>query len=95
MDKAQVTIALQASELTGPLGKHVVSVFVASDAAAQHFVILDHDLGRDREVRRLVYPPGSLTSHDADFLSVCVGDAVYQYVLRYLGIRPELPIAIE
>lgn len=93
MEKAQVTIALQASEITGPLGQHAVSAFVVTDALGTEVVFISHDLGEDREIARFCYPAGAFMAHDADVLAVNLGNALYDYILRYKGIQPELPVA--
>lgn len=93
MEKDQVTIALQARGLQGPLGKHVCSAFIASDGATQCLVFLHHDLGQDREVGRFYFPAGAWTADDADIASINLGNVLYDYLLRYCGIQPELPVA--
>lgn len=95
MEKEQVTVALRASHLKGPLGQHVMSCFVGSEGGVQTLVILDHDLGEDREVFRQEFPLGAWTSADADFVSTKVGDVLYYYILRYKGIQPVLPVPVE
>lgn len=92
VEKAQVTFALQASSLTGPLGRHVCSCFIDSKAATQTLVIVAHDLGADREVRRIMFAAGALSAHEADVASATLGDYLYEYILRYIGIQPLLPV---
>lgn len=95
MEKDQVTVALRASHLTGPLGQHVMSCFIGLDAGVQTLVVLDHDLGQDREVFRQGFPLGAWTSADADYVSAKVADVLYYYILRYKGIQPVLPVPAE
>lgn len=93
MEKDQVTIAIQASGLQGPLGQHACSAFIALDGASRVLVFLVHDLGQEREVGRFYFPAGAMTADDADIASINLGNVLYDYFLRYCGIQPELPVA--
>lgn len=95
MEKAQVTFAIQASGLQGPLGQHVCSAFIATDGAVQCLVFLHHELGQDCEVARFYFPAGAWSADDADLASINLGNVLYDYILRYCGVRPELPVATD
>jgi hypothetical protein len=95
VEKDQVTIVLRASQLKGPLGHHVMSVFLTSDGGVQHLVILDHDLGVEREAYRSVVPAGAWQHFDAEQACVHASDILWCYLLRYKGIQPVLPIPAE
>lgn len=95
MEKDQVTIAVRASGLTGPLGQHVASVYVTQNGYEQQFVIVAHDLGVDSELMRLTYPPGPVDATSADILCCEVGNAVYDYIVKYKGVQPALLLAAD
>lgn len=95
MEKAQVTIAVRASRLQGPLGEHVCSAYIGTDGNARCVVFLTHDLGEDREVGRFYFPLGAMSAHNAEVLALELGNVLYDYLLGYCGIQPELPVAID
>lgn len=95
MEKAQVTIAVRASRLQGPLGEHLCSAYIGTDGNARCIVFLAHDLGEDHEVGRMYFPLGAMSAHDADMTALLLGNVLYDYLLRYCGIQPELPVAID
>jgi hypothetical protein len=94
VEKDQVTIALTASGLTGPLGQHVASAFIALEGVTQELVIVQHNLGVDREFYRHYVKLGSWPAHDADVCTAQLGDALWTYLLRYKGVQPLLPVPL-
>lgn len=98
MGKDQVTVAVQASGLTGPLysPRLVVSLGVKDDL--QELVVLTASSGMMREVQRFQAPKGPLHHSRALLWCAVVGDALYGHLCIASGIQGELedlPISVR
>lgn len=95
MHKVQVAFDVEPLSLTGPVGRPVLACSVVSNELSQDLVVLAaSDIGW-HEVHRLTYPKGPLTAHNADVASLVLGDAVWQWLTRYIGIQLDLPVPLE
>lgn len=90
MDKLQVTVAVQAVGLKGPLGSIRLAVSAGVEDGQHYAVLLVQSEGQLREVRRLYAPYGPLTHSTAQLWSAELDDIFYGYLARVLGIQGQL-----
>lgn len=90
MEKPQVTIALRASELTGPLGTVVLAVTEPSNGPPGDFVILRGNTSGLWEARRFPVAQMPIPQERAVALSALVDQELDQTLLFRWGIQEDL-----
>lgn len=95
--KDQVTVAVRASELTGPLHTPAVMVTKGCTGAVQELVILSFSNDGLKEAARVRAERGPLLHTTADLWCCMVADVLYGLLCITSGLRGELedlPIAV-
>lgn len=90
MRKDQVTIAVQASGLTGPLYSPRLLVTLGVKDGVHELVILEPSCGGLIEQARYEAPGGPLNYHTAILWCALAGDSLYQHLCIACGIQGEL-----
>lgn len=83
----QVTIAISASGLRGPLGRHLFSAFLALDSLPQQLVIVRSSPAATFEVGRYGLIVGPLSNARALELASLTADETYTGLLFWKGIQ--------
>lgn len=92
MEYSQVTIALRASELTGPLGRPLLLASLVLDQPQQEIVFLRNHPGGWFQAGRMPIPPGQMTGVSLRLAEAHLVDEFYTGLLFYKGVQEELPI---
>jgi hypothetical protein len=86
VEKAQVTFAVTASGLSGPLGRPLSAFFVASNRGVQSLVGLREVGGVLYEAFRYEAEEGPLSHLTADAWTIGVSDEFYHTLLTRVGL---------
>lgn len=90
MEKDQVTFAVQASGLKGPLGRPILILCEALDRTPQQFVWLRNGAYHCSEVERLVVPEGPLKAFELQLVQDITQAELYTSLLFWKGVQAEL-----
>lgn len=90
VEKDQVRFEVSASGMRGPLGRHVLSVFVVLDEPQQAVVVIRSSPGATFEVRRSGLPDGLLGHSRAAEIAATVADEAYTGLAFWKGIQEDL-----
>lgn len=90
MGKPQVTIAVQAYGLTGPVHTPYLLVSLGVQGDAYELVLLIATQSGLKEVGRYAAPLGPLKASTADCWSAIVGDAAYLQLCMACGVQGQL-----
>lgn len=90
MEKDQVTFAVQASGLKGPVGRPILIVSEALDHAPQQLVWFRQGAYHCSETNRLVVPDGPLRNHELELVQSVTMMELYTSLLFWKGVQAEL-----
>ena len=90
MENSQVTIAVQAHGLRGRLGRPILIVCEATDAAPQQFVWLRGTPAGTFEANRVTVAEGPLGASMVELLQVVTERELYTALLFWKGVQAEL-----
>lgn len=89
MEKDQVTFAVTASGLTGPVGRPILLICEALASAPQSFVVLRAVRGEMRQQHRYEVAEGAMHYQAIDEISSVVHAELYTAFAYYKGIQAE------
>jgi hypothetical protein len=95
VQKVQVKFDVSPLSLTGRLGQPIVAASIVREGTTQHVVILSQSFHGWVEVRRMVFEPGPLSAHNADIACLELGNALYNFLVTYVGLQELLPVPLD
>lgn len=90
MEKPQVTFAVQASGLAGPVGRPILIVCEALDHDPQQLVWIRGGPSHTSETNRYTLAPGPLKGHELEVIQGVNEREFYTALLFWKGVQAEL-----
>jgi hypothetical protein len=95
VNKPLVTIAIQASGLSGQLGRPIAVITRALEATTDALVLLKWNGDTYVEARRFMWPVGHLTGARADAIASAMGNELYNLIMTWIGIQTDLGLVTD
>lgn len=89
MEKDQVTIAVTASGLTGPVGQPILVVCRVQASSHEEFVILRAKPSEMRQRLRIAVAEGPMTNYAVNYLTTEVDSELYVALCQFKGVQAE------